>query len=407
MKKFLPHIILILALIAALVLILTNKSQKQLDGRLSFRYNDKRPYGHWVAYNNLRHIFQDASISVNKKEPGYWDSLSVYQNKQALVICSPYFYPSIDELDKLMDFVRNGNDVFISTVYMNDKSEEVFSVNTSFYDYSFMMMGRKDDDTLKVSLQADGAATKDTFEYPGRRVSTYMRDWDKKTTQVLGYDEFGRENFIHMKAGTGNLFLHTAPLALSNYFLLHKNNIRYYETVLSNMSKDAKTVVWDEYYLSKRYDRENSGDEEKGFMSVLFQFPGLKWAFLASLLLLLLYVLNEMRRKQRYIPIMKKPVNDSLEFVKTIGRLYFEKGDHRNLCRKMGTYFLEHVRSRYNLVTSKLDEDFIKALQYKSGYPETDLRNIVLFIKNIDTVAVNDTQLKGFHRSLEAFYSKT
>ena len=66
-----------------------------------------------------------------------------------------------------------------------------------------------------------------------------------------------------------------------------------------------------------------------------------------------------MRRKQRYIPVVAKPKNDSLDFVKTIGRLYYDKGDHKNLSRKMGAFFLEHVRSRYKLPTGTLNEEFI------------------------------------------------
>jgi hypothetical protein len=96
----------------------------------------------------------------------------------------------------------------------------------------------------------------------------------------------------------------------------------------------------------------------------------------------------EMRRKQRIIPVVSKPKNDSLDFVKTIGRLYYDKGDHKNLCRKMSAYFLEHVRSKYKLQTSNLDEDFIKLLQFKSGAGEQEIRSIVTFIKYLDTAPV-------------------
>jgi len=57
-----------------------------LDERISFRKRDKIPYGTYVAYQSLRSIFPDASVSVNSKEPGYWDSLSAYKSNQALLI---------------------------------------------------------------------------------------------------------------------------------------------------------------------------------------------------------------------------------------------------------------------------------------------------------------------------------
>jgi hypothetical protein len=115
-----------------------------------------------------------------------------------------------------------------------------------------------------------------------------------------------------------------------------------------------------------------------------------------------------MRRKQRYIPVITKPKNDSLDFVKTIGRLYYDKGDHKNLCRKMSAYFLEHVRNRYKLATTELNEDFIKNLQFKTGADESEIRSIVFFIREMENAAtVSDHQLQYFHKQLEIFYSKT
>ena len=115
----------------------------------------------------------------------------------------------------------------------------------------------------------------------------------------------------------------------------------------------------------------------------------------------------EMRRKQRYIPVIKKPGNDSMDFVKTIGRLYFDKGDHANLCRKMSAYFLEYVRNKYKLLAGSLDEDFIAKLQYKSGAAEYEVRGIISFIKYLDDgPAINHKQLTAFHKQLELFYKK-
>ena len=126
-----------------------------------------------------------------------------------------------------------------------------------------------------------------------------------------------------------------------------------------------------------------------------------------AVIALLVYVLLEMRRKQRYIPFMATPKNDSLDFVKTVGRLYYDKGDHKDLCRKMAAYFLEHVRNRYKLSTVVLDDAFVKNLQFKTGAEEFELRGIISFIKYLDDVpAVNQNMLINFHKQLESFYKK-
>jgi hypothetical protein len=74
----------------------------------------------------------------------------------------------------------------------------------------------------------------------------------------------------------------------------------------------------------------------------------------------------------------------------------------------MAAYFLEHVRNRYKLSTVELNEDFINNLQFKTGLEETELKNIVFFIRDLDkTPAISEHRLAYFHRQLESFYSKT
>jgi hypothetical protein len=412
MKKFLPHIILAIVLGVAIFMVLTAKtdSRRVLNRRLSFKRQDKIPYGAWVAHKNLRHIFPQAAISVNRKEPGYWDSLSSYDSKQALIIISPWFLADDEEMKRLISFAQNGNDVFISSRYVSDAAEKVLKVNTAYVDYSEFFYSQYYDDTLTVSLQPDSTQGKTIYNYPGRKFQCTFYDLDKSRMYELGYNEGDEVNFVRLRTGKGNIYLHLAPVTFTNYFLLHKNNMSYYETALSHISKDIKQVVWDEYFIYKDlysdHPRVNNKDK-KGLLSVLFQYPGLKWAFWSALLLLLLYVLLEMRRKQRFIPVIKKPANDSLDFVKTIGRLYFDRGDHKNLCRKMSSYFLEHIRNRYKLATGKMDDSFIKNLQYKTGYPEPELNSIIVFIRNLENTIIGDKQLEWFYLRLEDFYKKT
>jgi hypothetical protein len=226
---------------------------------------------------------------------------------------------------------------------------------------------------------------------------------DDESSEVLGRDDIDRPNFIHLRSGKGNLYVHLSPLSFTNYFLLHRKNIAYYEKVLSVISKETSKVVWDEYYINKRFLEDEK--EKKSWLSVLSRYPGLKAGLLTAIITLLVYVLLEMRRKQRYIPVVTKPRNDSMDFVKTIGRLYYDKGDHKNLCRKMAAYFLEHVRSSYKLPTGELDEDFVRKLKYKSGAEEHDIRGIVSFIKySEDAPVITDKQLTDFHKQLETFY---
>lgn len=411
MKKATPYILLGLVAVALIGMFLTGSGkEKKLDERLSLRRKDKIPYGTWVAFQGLPSLFPRAAVYTTRSEPGDWDSVSVYDPRQAFISITPYFMPDEYEMNKLVSFARNGNDVFISTMQVSSEVEDklkcsIYEFNGTylFEDERGMVTGKYD--SLVVKLKSPPFAAPLVYRYPGKNLDASFTRTDAATTDELGIGERGNANFIHLRVGEGNFYLHLAPMAFTNYFLLHKQNIQYYEKVMSVINPLTEKIVWDEYYIAKRYDRPRS--KEKSWISVLFKYPALKAALLTAFFALLLYLLLGMRRKQRYIPRISRPRNDSLDFVKTIGRLYFEKSDHRNLCKKMATYFLEHVRSKYKIQTGALDDQFVKGLQYKSGVPEPEIREIVSFIKHIEEVPeVSPGEVAAFHQRLEAFYRK-
>jgi hypothetical protein len=395
-----------LSLIGAIAILLatgSNKKRKQFDSRITLGRRDKIPYGAAVAYTNLGHLFPDASVYVERHEPGYWDSISNYDSNQAFIAITGSFSADESEMRRLITFAESGNDVFVSARYVSAVADEMLQCSSSSLDM-FLFSADQMADSLQIYLDDPPFGKQTKFGYPGKKFDSYFEKIDSNTVDVLGHDERGHPNFIHLRAGKGNFYLQLEPLAFTNYFLLYKDNIHYYENALSVLRPGIKKIVWDEYYLHKK----GYGNEKKpNWLSVLFKFPALKAALLIAIFSVLLYVLLEMRRKQRFIPVISKPRNDSLDFVKTIGRLYFDKGDHKNLSSKMAAYFLEHVRNRYKLATNNLNDEFIKSLQFKTGCDEAEIRSIVSFIRYLDEVSViNQTELTNFHKHLESFYKK-
>lgn len=407
MRKFIPYLLVVLICGAVITLLLTDRpvSKKTIDQRLSLNEKDKVPYGTYVAYRTLGDMFPSARIFNSDDEPGYWDSLSNYESGQLYFSLSTKFDADDNELDKLFKFASAGNDVFIVAQSISSATDRFIGGSSSAYDFAFVPfieMPVK----MKLNLEHPPFDKGTFYQYPGKTLASYFTTLDTMKATVLGRDAARRPNFIHMEAGKGNFFIHLEPLAFSNYFLLHKENIRYYENVLSLIDPGVKKIVWDKYY-SKKKSSSPPPKEKKGWFNVFMSNASLRAGLLTALFALLVYVLLEMRRKQRIIPVLTSPKNDSLDFVKTIGRLYFDKGDHANLTWKMSTYFLEHVRNRYKIQTSKLDDDFIKLLQNKSGVNEEEIREIVNFIRFGESAQeVSAQQVTLFYHKLENFYKK-
>ena len=415
MKKQVLYIVLFFVAIAVAVMLFTGKGEERErvpDQRVTLNKKDKNPYGAYIAYQSLQHLFPEAAVSTSEKEPGEWDSLSNYGNKQALLIISPRFYASEYEMKKLIRFAENGNDVFVSARFLSSDVHDLIGAVSSEINISLQTdeNGNNIADKPSFKLLQPPFAEQRNFSYKGLHFNSWFYDMDTTMADKLGTDEMKRTNFIHLKTGKGNLYFHLAPLTFSNYFLLHGDNFAYYENVLSVIPPDTKRLVWDEYFIEKKgyYSDNEEGDEEgSNSLSELFKYKQTRWALLLLIGLLILYVLLEMRRKQRFIPIISKPRNDSLDFVKTIGRLYYDRGDHHNLCHKMASYFLEHVRNKYKIPTDNLDDDFITRLQFKTGSDATEIREIVTFINQLNkTASVTAKQVTDFHKQLESFYQK-
>jgi hypothetical protein len=387
------------------VLLFVNRKpgKPRFDPRITLRQKDAIPYGTKVAKDLLPLLFPHASIYADKKAPGRWDSINTVAAAQAVILPSKFFNADESELASLLEFARAGNTVFIITQSFSSEAANFFRFQSSEYFLSEQIV--ISEDSVQNFLQPAVFGTSNKYVYPGKKFESYFVSLDTATTQVLGTNEKGKANFIGFRAGKGQVFVHTSPVSFSNYFILHKNNGDYYQQVLSVLPSNTRKIVWNEYYLIKM-----TGDKKDrpNWLSILMKFPAFKWALLTAMAALLLYLILGMRRRQREIPVFAKPRNESLDFVKTLGRLYFDRGDHRNLALKMSSHFFEHIGSQYRLHAAERDEAFLRRLQEKSGYDPVALKEIFDFIAFVESApAISERQLAVFHQQLEHFYQNT
>ncbi len=409
MKKTIPYWLLGIVIVAVFVLVFkdgcsSSDDGKRFDERVTLRKRDKIPYGSFVAYSQLNKLFPVAKVTTSAEEPGFWEQLDDTEDKQALIIVAPYFMADEYEVKQLIRFAEAGNDVFISSFEFSHYAEDIFKCKNRL---SEKVSSSKS--TSQATLVTPPYKGNVKFKYNGRRFDSHFTRYDSSFTTVLGRGSSGEPNFMAIAAGKGNIYLHSAPLAFSNHFLLQDSNLNYMSAVLSVIPAKTKKVVWDEYYLTKDQLTKNgrNDDDSPGFLSAIMKYPGISTGLILGALLLALYVLLGMRRKQRAIPVIEKPKNDSLDFVKTIGRLYYDKGDHTNLAHKMAAYFLEHLRSNYKLATNQLSDEFVQKVHAKTDVPKEEILHIVTVINNLRTgMHINAQSLQQFYLLLEAFYRK-
>jgi hypothetical protein len=405
--KNLIYIIAGVCIAALLLFVFLRPREKTFDKSIVLDKQYKTPYGLYVTYNMLPLLFPGSSIKVNRQPPSEWyDADSAADGKSIFFLVSEHFDPDKDELNYLLEFVKQGNQVFICSPNMNEAAKVYFGLGEEYnYNYSDYIS-----DSGRTNLANPPFLTDTSWFNPGYHFSTHFFGVDSLHYTILGKDESDYPNFIKVSAGKGSFYLHSNPLLFANYFLLYHNNLDYFQKTVSLMPADKNKIIWDEYFV---YHWASSGGNHNSrgnpwIFRVLWGVAAFRWAFSIGLILLSLYILLGVKLLQRAVPLFAKPKNDTLEFTKTIGRLYFEKGDNTNLAKKMATYLLEHIRNKYFIKTTEIDEDFIKNLASKSGCTEEEIKEMAGNLVYIQAGhSVTEKQLADIYVSFSKFYKHT
>lgn len=399
-----------------LLLICFSRCDNNADKRIpplkeTYSKNDKNPFGSYVAEQRLETIFRNYGINVNRlpiDESWYYNSIhSKKENYSLYFLVTKNLILNEEEVSTLMDYVKDGNDLFVSADYIDPSFlENIFtSVNRSGEIMSETNGDMKD---THVSMYFGDSITSNQYSFYYFPFLNFIEDYSDEFVRVLGTNENAKPNYAVYFVGTGRIYLHLAPRAFSNYFLLTGNNYEYFENVISYLRLEPGKIFWDEYYKnsspSKKREKGSEGDKSFSSLRVIKKHQNLMWAFALGIIGMILFVLFEVKRKQRIIPERKPNLNATVEFTETIGRLYFQHKNNRSIADKMITYFNENIRNKYFLNTAVISEEFINSLAGKSGVAVGVVEELYSLIRTLQSQEnVPDDQLLSLHLKIENF----
>jgi predicted nucleic acid-binding protein len=368
-----------------------------------YGYKDKEPMGGYVAYHYINSLFNNGVSEVINKS---FSKLryEINYNKSLYIIVAKSVFLSKDDVEGMMNYVGNGNTLFISAEYIDEQLIDTLGARVSFDFSSFFVQNEyemeKKDTWLSLAHESTSDAGKYGFFFVpfNNRVMSY----DTSVTQELGYNEEHDANFIAIDHGQGKFILHIAPAAFSNYFLLTGNNKEYLEKSFSYFKPETSSVYWDNFYRLRK-----GSDEDFSIAGFFKKHPPLYYAFLIVLGSLLLFIAFGGKRRQRFVPEKNPDTNTTISYTETIGRLYLQKKDNRNIALKMFTYFLENVRNNYYLNTQSLNNEFSEALSRKSGVPEARVKHLLQLMDDTDRADnISDMRLLELHNLIQEYFKK-
>ena len=390
LRKNKIYLVVTLLLFTALVFV-RHFVPKPVDWRMSFNGNVKSPYGCSVLKDMLPLLFPAREVDENLASLYIALEQDTIETRNLVIIASE-FLPDEFDLEALLNYAARGNSVFISAYAFSDKLCDTLKLNVNDTARDTAQFS-KPDEVLKLCLP--GKPADSAFTFRKKMPVCFFSAFDTTKTVTLGSDKTGRTDFILTRFGKGNIFLHCQPLAFTNYHILY-GNYRYASSALSCLP--VAGTIWDQYYKT---------DKQIDLSPVRYILgqPSLKSAYFLLLFTIMIYMLIGSRRRQRPVRVVTAPRNTSLDFVITIGKLYYRSRNYTDLARKKIMYFNEFIRNRYNLLKPDQAGDNVHILSMKSGIEEEKIRNLMKKTGLLTSKCqVGKQELIELHRSLEDFY---
>jgi hypothetical protein len=391
-----------LSAILGLVLVggLLGLGQRDVDWQPTFTEEKKTPYAASLLRERVGDLFPDQEI-LTARSPVFEHLAFLAPRGGGYLFVNDDIPLDADSRTALLDFVAAGNHVLMATASFDEELLAYLGVEVSYQNLQ---------DSLAYRLYGPGWEAH-SYRLPPKVGGAYFSDWDARYAEARGRYGERSTSILQVYEGEGSLILCATPLLFSNYYLLQPETSEYLAGILSLLPTGAGPLYWDEYYkkenLARARRRDRGDNDSPGLLAYFMQQPALRWGLLLGLVSLLLYALFEAKRRQRVIPVMNPLPNTTLDFTRTVGRLYFQRADHHNLGRKRIKVLLEHIRAHYFLRTDARDEEFVRTLAGKSGLPEADIRLLCRQIDRFEQqTEVSENQLIELNQAIEAFYQR-
>ncbi|MCF6242290.1 MAG: hypothetical protein L3J74_13200 [Bacteroidales bacterium] len=368
-------------------------SPKEPDWTPSFSKEDKIPFGDYVVYQLLPDIFPKSNIKINTGSIYNFKTNNSFENT-SLIFNTDKFDVKKVNLDRLLEIAAKGAKIFISASDFSNELSDTLKFKTAVsFDALF------GEDSLPVNFVHPKLKVKSGYFIGKQRLEQFFSNFDTSKVVVLGTIGSNNEvNFIKIPYGKGAFYLHTLPLAFTNYNILLRNNAEYVFKTLSYVSN--RNVIWDENY------KPGKKSSAQGPLSYISKNKALRHAYQLVLLIAVLYFLVNAKRKQRAIPVIELPKNSSLEFAGTLANLYLNNTNHRDILLKRYLFWTDFLREKYYLSTESIEsKDAADIISQKTGAEISCIKEIIRRYKlALNNKYISAEKLIKFNKLLEKFY---
>ncbi|WP_339814076.1 DUF4350 domain-containing protein [uncultured Imperialibacter sp.] len=320
---------------------------KPLDWTITFHEDDKNPFGGFVLIERLPDIFPELETS-------YYNFTQLFTDKENVLVLAHEMELSPTDEESISEMLHAGSSVFLAAHQFPQAWLDSLGLKVAF-NYSFVNEEIFGEDQIQLISRINSSSSR----YPRQMIQAVFEEVEADKWEIIVTDETDQPLVIKKAVGDGELILCSSPLIFTNFGLLYQDNYRFAAGIL-NLLPEQRTQLSYFYQLGR--------PEVQTPLRYILSQEALKWALYLALAALLVFLIIETRRRQRAIPVMTPPENATLTYVKTLGNLYFQEGNHKNLAEKMIRHFIHRVKEKYYL-TFEPTEYFNHMLSVRSEVP--------------------------------------
>ena len=364
----------ILATIFVGVILLYYFQPKPINWSRTYNKNDKIPFGCYAVFHLLRGTY--APIVESNQQDMYNLNEGNTAQEQTLLIINDELNFSKLEIKSLFKFLNKGNTVLLCATDFGAHLKDTFKLdvkfNNSFNVQSIDSLLKKPAFEIRYTQPKNNILKK--YTYPSVAVESYFSNIDTTLFTVCSQNKAGMPVLLEATIGKGKLLVSSLPDVFGNIFVVNNPNKNYTYTLLSKLRN--KVIIWDEYY--KTYGRRTGG-----LFSFIFASDALYMAYCIVMLGLLFFMVFELKRRQRPIPILTALKNSTLEFVEVISHVYFNSKNHKHIAEETIKYFYFDIVKKFHISTTVMDENFFIALHNLSGVDIDKIKILFSYCENL------------------------
>lgn len=365
-------------------------------------------------------------------------TLENVKDKSNYVFIGEDIYLVEEDAQTLLDFVDDGNDAFIFT--KNIPYELIGALSSYEVDYYYESRTANGAvfglEHSQLKMVSDSSFHYNIFGRSGGNWSFISRD----SLTVLNAEELGHVkltsvnqsyhyidstetyeteitdtlcngvNYFRVKHGQGYFYFHTQPGLFVNAYLIENDNLDYVDGVFAHLNNGD--ILWEEHnwifnrpYLKLYVPRTNFYRNDESILSMILENQELKWGWYGLLIMAILFVIFNGKRKQATIPIIEDRSNRTLIQIKKLGYLYKDSTEYFEITQNMFENFLWYLHVKLNIDTHQGTDKIIRDIVKITKYDEDEIRSIFTRYQKIENwKSVTHGVFIQLHDDIEKFY---